>query len=214
MSNLRTSTKLHIFIAIFTFVILYFINLLHNNVSVLNNTWNSYINQIASRQILLQDVKTHFGYGGAIHNFKNYLIRKQDNYRVEADDHFNNILSSIEYYREIPNLSELEKEALNNISSVTLNYQKQLAIVARMHAEGSNIKMIDQIVRIDDAPAIKAFNILQLEYDNLTSQSSLEIKDLGKQSYEYTVILFLLIAAFSLSFVRVITHFVRVELRK
>ncbi len=212
MSNLKTSTKLHIFIAIFTVIILYFINLIHGNISEFNNSWNKYINQVASRQMLLQDVKSHFGYGGGIHDFKNYLIRNQEKYRVLADDHFKNILSSIEYYREIPNLSELEKEALNSVVTVTRNYQKQLSIIVLMHKEGASIKQIDQIVKVDDSPAIKAFNILQHEYDNLTAQSSLYIKDWGKKSYKYTVILFLLIAVFSLSFGSVITKFIRVKL--
>jgi methyl-accepting chemotaxis protein len=211
MSNLKTSIKLHIFIAIFTIIILYFINLLHGNISEFNNSWHRYINQVSSRQMLLQDVKSHFGYGGAIHNFKNYLIRNQEKYHVLADDQFKNILSSIEYYRAIPNLSEFEKEALNNVSGVTQNYQKQLKIVVAMHKQGASIKMIDQIVKVDDSPAIKAFNILQNEYDNLTAESSLAIKDWGKKSYKYTVILFLLVAVFSLSFGSVITKFIRAK---
>jgi methyl-accepting chemotaxis protein len=162
--------------------------------------------------MLLQDVKSHFGYGGAIHDFKNYLIRNQEKYHVLADDHFKNILSSVEYYRAIPDLSNLEKEALDNISTVTQNYQKQLAIVVLMHKEGASVKKIDQIVKVDDSPAIKAFNILQHEYDNLTADSSLSIKDWGKESYKYTVILFLLVAVFSLSFGAVITKFIRTKL--
>ncbi|MBF0444848.1 MAG: hypothetical protein HQL68_04615 [Magnetococcales bacterium] len=213
MSSIKTSTKLHLFIAIFTVIILYFINLLHGNISEFNNSWHRYINQIASRQILLQDVKSHFGYGGAIHNFKNYLIRNQEEYRMQADDDFKNILSSIKYYRAIPDLSEFEKEALNSISDVTLNYQKQLGIVVAMHKQGSSIKMIDQIVKIDDTPAIKAFNTLQNEYDNLTAESSLSIKDWGKKSYKYTVTVFLLVAVFSLSFGAVITKFIRSKLK-
>ncbi|MBF0380507.1 MAG: hypothetical protein HQL69_05775 [Magnetococcales bacterium] len=209
MSNIKTATKLHITIALFTIIILYLMNLLHGNINAFNDSWNNYINQIASRQILLQDVKTHFGYGGAIHDFKNYLIRNQDNYHKTADEHFKEILINIKYYREISNLSEIEKEALNNIEDVVNNYQKQLAIVVLMNKEGASVKKIDQIVKVDDTAAIKAFKILQLEYDTLTAQRSQSIKNWGKSSYKYTFSLFILIALFSLAFGKVVTRFVR-----
>lgn len=36
-------------------------------------TWNNYLEQVAKRQQYLMEIKEAFGYGGGIHNFKNFI---------------------------------------------------------------------------------------------------------------------------------------------
>ncbi|MBF0358042.1 MAG: hypothetical protein HQL70_05495 [Magnetococcales bacterium] len=213
MSKIKTSTQLHIFILILTVLIMLSLNMIQDNANSFSSTWKNYLNQVASRQILLQDIKTNFGYGGAIHNFKNYLIRNQEKYRMHSENQFKDILISIEYYRDVPNLGNHEKKALEDIVMVVSNYQKQLGVIMHMHGEKASINAIDQIVKVDDLPAIMALRTLQIEFEILTAANSGEIQSEVIKTGQHTIILFILVIILALSFGLITNTYIRGKLK-
>ena len=52
----------------------------NQNFEPIVNDWNYYENSVTKRQSLLMNIKAEFGYGSAIHNFKNYVLRGSDKY--------------------------------------------------------------------------------------------------------------------------------------
>jgi methyl-accepting chemotaxis protein len=213
MSRIKTSTQLHIFISILTVLIMLSLNMIQENANSFSNSWSNYLNQVASRQIILQDIKTNFGYGGAIHNFKNFLIRNQERYRIRSENQLQDILSSVEYYRAIPGLGNHETKALNDIAKVIGNYQKQIAIIMHMHSEKASIKAIDQIVKVDDKPAIMALRTLQIEFEILTAANSGDMQSEVAKTAQSTIIIFILVALLALSFVLIVNIYIRGKLK-
>ncbi len=99
------------------------------------------------------------GYGGFIHNFKNYVLRPDErNYRAGAEFALEVALT------EIGNIEALGEVAgpgydLKPAREVLLDYGNQLAVIDDMAAGGARPGEIDQVVRIDDSEAFEALNV-------------------------------------------------------
>jgi PAS domain S-box-containing protein len=115
-----------------------------------------------SQPLLLSSLRTAMGYGGLIHNFKNYILRHSPEAfsRVEAE--VENIETLAGRYRKYK-LSTIEKKALVDILSVVQIYRKNLSIIQSMSNKGELPRSIDDIVKIDDKPALEGFNSLHRE---------------------------------------------------
>lgn len=93
------------------------------------------------------------GFGGLIHNFKNYVIRGDDAYRDEAraNAHALDIrLQRLEAYN-----AELGLELdLSSVRDMITAYSDRLETVRRGWSEGVSIEELDDRVRVDDNPAL------------------------------------------------------------
>jgi methyl-accepting chemotaxis protein len=132
--------------------------------------WASYQTQVAERQSLLSDIKSALGYGGAIHNFKNYVIRGMPKYADRFRRDYASVSSAIETYRSLPGLASEEDAALSDVQSVAEQYQSMLARIMPMVEANEPVAAIDQIVKVNDAPAIEALAVLDTHYHALTAQ--------------------------------------------
>ncbi|NPA10890.1 MAG: methyl-accepting chemotaxis protein [Epsilonproteobacteria bacterium] len=112
------------------------------------------------KQDLLSSMKNVVGYGGLIHNFKNYVLRGKEKYKNRVESNYQQLESLIQKYRK-SNLTQKEKNALNTIEEVFTEYKKQLPNVVKGWNESKGVKNIDKLVKINDSPAIKAFNDLR-----------------------------------------------------
>lgn len=92
-------------------------------ISPIQKEWDFYLDNVAERQILLMDIKAQFGYGGTIHNFKNYVLRGKAKYYDRLDGNFTKLSLAISNYLELADLTSDEKQALQNIKSVMENYK-------------------------------------------------------------------------------------------
>jgi methyl-accepting chemotaxis protein len=108
---------------------------------------------------LLVALREALGYGGMIHQFKNYVLR-QDAPRVAK------IRARVAGAREIVakfnslGVNEREAAALAAISNVVNAYDKNTGLVEGLVAKGSTVEKLDKSVKISDGPAIKGFDIL------------------------------------------------------
>ena len=50
-----------------------------------SDDWTHYQETAHRKAIYLSDIRRAFGYGGFIHNFKNYVLRRQDRYLMLAE---------------------------------------------------------------------------------------------------------------------------------
>ena len=84
--------KLFTFVSIAgtAYIILHLISLIYSN--DMKYKWDNYNEEIKIKNSILSKIKTNFGYGGAIHNFKNYLIRSNEDYLIGFEKSYSKIL--------------------------------------------------------------------------------------------------------------------------
>lgn len=58
-------------------------NLVNRNIGLIDNTWHRFIFEKSEKLLILTDIHNEIGFGGMIHNFKNYVLR-HDNTYIEA----------------------------------------------------------------------------------------------------------------------------------
>lgn len=112
------------------------------------------------KAILLSKLFRSMGYGGAIHQFKNYVLRLNPKYNTRFTDHYWQIISALNELKSDPNTTENEKKQIEVIRKTINLYNDATITTANMIKDGSSVSAIDKIIKISDGPAIKAFDIL------------------------------------------------------
>jgi signal transduction histidine kinase/CheY-like chemotaxis protein len=109
----------------------------------------------------ISNIYRHFGYGGFIHNFKNYVLRQDATVRDEITNNLSLINSSLTQLEKILNTetgqnSERNIEALNTIRKTIEDYRFNLEIADEAQRAHWPANITDSLVRIDDSGAISA----------------------------------------------------------
>ena len=112
------------------------------------------------KKLIISQLKEVVGYGGFIHNFKNYIIRGKKKYSNKVVKQYEKIIKLINEYEGLKYVSKREKELLNTIKIVFKKYESGLPTVVSANENGLSIKELDKIVKVNDTPAIKALNKL------------------------------------------------------
>ncbi|MBF0287024.1 MAG: nitrate- and nitrite sensing domain-containing protein [SAR324 cluster bacterium] len=106
------------------------------------------------------DLFTHAGYGGIIHQFKNYILRGQEKYVDHFMEQYGTIKELFQQFRDIPHISKKDLENVRTIETTFDAYQTALIKARGMYQAHLSIEDIDRSVQINDSPAIKAINHL------------------------------------------------------
>ena len=118
------------------------------------------LDQCEDRLQLASRMEGLLGYGGLIHNFKDYMLRGGEMYgdRVEAG------LASFHelegQYRELVSPEGSHSQHLQSLSGVLTEYRAAVTTAAEMRAAGSSVAEIDQAIKIDDGAALAAVEAL------------------------------------------------------
>jgi methyl-accepting chemotaxis protein len=107
----------------------------------------------------------NLGYGGAIHNFKNFVIRGDEKYRKAADKTFAASGKLIAQLSKSKGISPEELGALATIGKLIAQYQGHLPKVATLHKQKKTVEAIDEAVAVDDGPAIEALSLLREQHE-------------------------------------------------
>jgi len=89
-----------------------------NASSPLQTQWSHYLDHVAKREDLLMEIRAAFGYGGLIHNFKNYVLRAEEKYAQRAREHAGELRRLIKEYRALGDVTAQEEAALNDLIAV------------------------------------------------------------------------------------------------
>ncbi len=176
----------------------------------ISSHFDNYLETVARRHALLLDIETGMGFGAGIHDFKNYVLRGKDKYYPRILKNLNAVKQKIQLYRVIPGLSPAEKKALDQIESVVQAYLDNTHKIKPLVQRGDSAEQVDKVVKINDAPAIEGFQILQDQFHQLTDSSvaslSKLINDSIYQVVAVIVVIALLILVFAWILVRSITR--------
>lgn len=112
---------------------------------------------VASQQ--LNRIHKHFGYGGFIHNFKNYILRADKTYLERLDANKIELYDAISEYGAL-NISDAERAALAHLSEQLDGYVTNTRRARTAFAQGKASVVVDQMVEMDDTPALAALTAL------------------------------------------------------
>jgi|GEM_PF-633803 len=163
----------------------------------IQENWVDYRDQIAERQKDLMAIKSQFGYGGGIHSFKNYVLRKNPTYFERTLKQLDQVSQTIATYYQIRGITEQEIKALAEVQGVFDKYKEALLEAQSMFAQGRPSNEVDDAIKIDDTPALDAFIILENIYDDMTHRTTRKIGDsisrglnslIGSLSFAFVVI--------------------------
>ncbi len=104
------------------------------------------------------------GYGGGIHNFKNYVLRDREEYRSAARTNFRDILDLIANLERSDKLNAAEQQALKAIKVVVESYDTALDRIADLRNKEWRIEDIDRVVIIDDTAAVQGLDTLRARW--------------------------------------------------
>ncbi len=172
--RLNLGSKMKISLVLCGGVIVICLPLMFNALNSVHRDWDAYTTNAVFRQKLLMHIKDQFGYGGIIHNFKNYVLRGQAKFKDRIQKNQQSILDDLEQYRAL-GLTATEGEALEKIKGVMQNYFSNVAVVETMWAEGKSPHEIDAVVKISDAPAFEGFDVLGKSFSAMETALMLDM---------------------------------------
>ncbi len=140
----------------------------YRSASQVRDEWHEYVEQVSRRHVLLGQIKAHFGYGGAIHNFKNYILRGDSEYYQRALDSLAGLGRTLDEYEELPELGAGERDAIAVIRDTVAEYRAAVESVHMQIGHATPLQL-DMSVRIEDVNAIAAFDVLGARSDALTT---------------------------------------------
>ncbi len=142
------------------------------------NHWADYLDNVQVKQTHLMNIRSQMGYGGAIHVFKNYVLRGQDKYYKRYMEKAGSILKDIEAYNDIGNLSSLEIKSLQKIEEMVEKYRVASQTAKELVDSVRTPKEIDSVIKIDDNPYLAALTDLSSELNRQTKARSTAFTDL------------------------------------
>ncbi|MEX0308048.1 MAG: PAS domain S-box protein [Ruegeria sp.] len=136
----------------------------------MRQAWQVYSSETTPRGYWLSDIREYFGYGGLIHNFKNYVLRHDPDYGPLLRQQSRNLLGSIQAYRA-SNPTPVELTALLRIEEVAYEYIGNIPRIEAGIVAGLSAEEIDALVRVDDSNALAALASLEQLWVNERDQS-------------------------------------------
>jgi len=140
-------------------------NLTHSSASVEINRMRNIVYAAATnrqRQSIIFKLITNAGYGSAIHQFKNYILRQQPKYLQDFNSNYQTIQQLIYQYQSIPSVKANELSLLASIKDIFDTYRSATLKASALIKQGASSSTIDKAVRIDDSLAISALDKLIL----------------------------------------------------
>jgi len=119
------------------------------------------------RNELLNELHSLIGYGGLIHDFKNYLIRNNQFYMNRFSTALSGAQQILIRFRQLAGLGESEIAHIDTIDATFKRYQSLIITIQKMHGEGASVVEIDKAVKVNDEPALSAIASLRSDITSL-----------------------------------------------
>lgn len=136
----------------------------------------SQTNHDVSKALLILELRELIGFGGMIHQFKNYVLR-QDEKRIEkVNAKGQAALTLLDQYRSLP-ITSSEAQAIASIQQTIQQYLNAIQTAKRLVAQGLSPQEVDQKIKIDDSPALNGLDHLISRLHEETQIKSQEVSD-------------------------------------
>lgn len=122
--------------------------------------WQEYSEAADPRGIWISEIRGYFGYGGMIHNFKNYVLRQDEKYANTLRLQTRLLFQVIDAYQNsYPD--PIEQDALERITKVVHEYSQNINKITVGIAQKLSSEEIDAMVRVNDTDALMALRQLE-----------------------------------------------------
>lgn len=144
------------------------------------------------------------GYGGFIHHFKNYVLRREEPLLREAERSIEKSLLAIGALRD----HLTDDSILQPIEATVRKYQEmtQWVIDNEEIASDLSVMQLDEIVRVDDTEALNAISSLLVDIERLSVSVKNETNDLLDN---FSLHFFIWLTAISILFWAIVAYFLR-----
>lgn len=161
-------------------------------------TWAEFEDGPVLKSEYLERLHVAIGYGGMIHQFKNYVLR-QDEPRIEkVRVKIAAASEAIQGYRST-GVNTLEDKDLDIIEETIAQYAAALDTAQQMTLAGESSAAIDAAITIDDGPALTAITELKATIDenslNVSNQMDAQVKWIDDFSTSTTVLVGIVLVA-------------------
>lgn len=136
--------------------------IINNNVTLISSVWNEYKTDKSEKVRIDSALRSALGYGGAIHEFKNYLLR-QEPWRIERIQAKLGAVNSAIIQFNILGPTSAQAIALNDIKNMVDAYSAALAQAEQLFKQGVSLIDVDKKIAIDDSLALRGLHILNQE---------------------------------------------------
>lgn len=123
-------------------------------------SWADYEGGVDRTGAWISSIRGHLGYGGIIHNFKNYILREDSQYYRRAEEQIGHFNSVVQLYVTHSRSAE-EQAALMTIKKTIDEYAVKLSVARNSFAQNVSPIETDRLVAVDDKAAIEALAFLE-----------------------------------------------------
>jgi hemerythrin-like metal-binding protein len=128
--------------------------------SEIERSWYKLSTEREVKVQLLTNITASLGYGGLIHNFKNWVLRGNQDHADKTAASLVALQADISKYQSF-HLTAKEEVALSNLLLTINDYAGKVQKIERMHAQDAPVDEIDAIAKVDDKSALVALATLQ-----------------------------------------------------
>lgn len=130
-----------------------------SDISLVFDNWSRFSVERSEKVEAVTTLRKELGYGGMIHQFKNFVLRGDLSYRASMGEHLGGARAAIAHYRSL-GVNQPEAVALNELDTTLQSYRAAADLAQRLVDAGASIAEVDRQVRIDDGPALAALKVL------------------------------------------------------
>ena len=112
-------------------------------------------------ELLVAKLAVYMGYNGLIHQFKNFVLRDDNKYKVSFLTLYDEVNQVISKLADINKYNEQALFHLNNFGAVIREYKDNLLKINGLRELGKSASEIDAIVAVDDTKANKALEYME-----------------------------------------------------
>ncbi len=139
-----------------------------------SQSWQTFTAEAERRGALLSRIRGHLGYGGIIHDFKNYVLRQDQTYLVRLNRQLKDFEDTVKEYRD-SGATPGELKNLKTIEDTIALYRSKLPLARQAARQKWPPTRTDGLVRVDDTGAVSALAALEAYWWNKHQASTQDI---------------------------------------
>ncbi|MCP5026596.1 MAG: EAL domain-containing protein [Actinomycetia bacterium] len=148
-----------------------------SSLSAIESDWNDFVASAQVRETAVVEMRSATGYGGMIHDFKNYVLRADDLYGERVREHGVNALAAMDVYRGVEDVNATESDSLDQVELMVESYLAALDTAELMFSEGAVTSEVDEAIKIDDSPFLDALAALSVELETAIEAETEAVSD-------------------------------------
>ena len=136
---------------------------------------------------IISDIYANAGFGGLIHNYKNYLVRNDNKSLNNVQKYHTAIKRSVNKYRRLKGITKEEKRLLKVIKNSFDSYMGNVLDISDGLSQGKTIKEIDEIVKLDTTKTVQSLKKLNQNIFGAQKEKWIEVSTSRINYYEKLV---------------------------